>query len=177
MPKKVLLIIAHEGFQPMEYSAPKKVLADAGVTVVTASDASGIATSAHTGERVMVDLTLLEVRAVDYDGIFFIGGQGALDHLDNEDSYRVAREAAASGKLWGAICVSPRILANAGVLKNKIATGWDGDNELAGILAAAGATYQRESVVQDGQLITGSGPAAAEEFGKTILAVLTMVLA
>lgn len=165
--KKVLLIIAHCDFQSIEYGAAKKILQAAGIQVVTASNLPGPAVSSA-NEQVPVDVVLDDVKAVDYDGVFFIGGAGALKNLDNEKSYWIIREVAQSGKIWGAICISPRILAAAGVLKNKKATGWDGDNELAGILEKVGAEYVREPVVVDGNLITGNGPVAVEEWGQKI---------
>lgn len=170
--KKVLLIIAHRGFQPVEYGTPRQVLTAAGIQVVTASNILGTAVSSMTNEPARVDVVLDEVKIDDYDGMFFIGGPGALANLDNEKSYRIISEVSASGKIWGAICISPRILAAAGVLENKKATGWDGDNELVGILAKAGAEYVRKPVVVDGNLITGNGPEAAEEWGTAIARAL-----
>ena len=169
--KKVLLIIAHLDFQPLEYGGPKKVLSAAGVQVVTASDQGGIAMAAYTGEKVPVDLTLDQVKPAEYDGIFLIGGPGAPDYLNNEITYKIMREIAVSGKLWGAICISPRILAAAGVLQGKKATGWNGDGELGVVLEGAGAEYVREPVV-DGKFITACGPVAAEDFGRAILQAL-----
>jgi len=167
--KKVLLIIAHHGFQPREYEKPKKVLTVAGVRVETASDQAGVAVSSITHEQVKVDVTLENVEAADYDGIFLIGGPGALEHLDNEKTYQIIRQAVQAGKAFGAICISPRILAKAGVLKDKKATGWNNDDQLAAILARAGAEYVCEPVVSDGKLVTAWGPDAAEEFGQEIL--------
>lgn len=167
--KKILLIIAHENFQPIEYKIPKKIFTNAGIKVMTASDVSGTAVSANTGEFAKVDLILEEVKVADYDGIFFVGGQGASDYLENESAYRIAREALKAGKALGAICYSTRILAQAGVLKNRKTTGWDGDNELSGILKKAGAEYIRQPVVDDGKLITAVGPPAAEDWAKKIL--------
>lgn len=172
--KKVLFIIAHDGFQPMEYSAPKKILESAGIEVVTASDLGGVAVSLIGQEQAKVDVALSEVEVSDYVGLFFIGGAGALEHLDNDQSYEIIRKAAAGGKIFGAICISPRILAKAGVLKNKKATGWDGDNELGAILSSAGAEYIREPVVIDGNLITVDGPSAAEAFGKAVASKLSL---
>ena len=169
--KKVLFIIAHHGFQPVEYGTAKKVLQSAGVQIITASNLSGVAVSS-TNESVLVDIVLDDVEISNYDGIFFIGGPGALANLDNEKSYRIIREVAVSGKIWGAICISPRILASAGVLKNKKVTGWDKDNELAGIFVKAGAEYVHESVVVDENLITGNWPLAAEEWGRAIARAL-----
>ena len=170
--KPILLVIAHEGFQPVEYDVPKRALLTSGFEVKTASDLLGTAISAIDQEEAEVDLTLDSVAVSDYDGIFFIGGPGALEFLNNEKSYRVIREAAKECKVWGAICISPRILAEAGVLKGRKATGWDDDGELVGILSGVGAEYIKEPVVVDGNLITASGPAAAEEFGREIVRVL-----
>ncbi len=170
--KPILLVIAHEGFQPVEYDVPKRALLTSGFEVKTASDLLGTAISAIDQEEAEVDLTLDSVAVSDYDGIFFIGGPGALEFLNNEKSYRVIQEAAKECKVWGAICISPRILAEAGVLKGRKATGWDDDGELVGILSGVGAEYIKEPVVVDGNLITASGPAAAEEFGREIVRVL-----
>lgn len=170
--KKILLIIAHHGWQPREYSVPKRVLTVAGVKVDTASDQSGTAVSSITHEQVKIDVVLENVVTTDYDGIFLIGGPGALEHLDNEKTYQIIRQAVQASKAFGAICISPRILAKAGVLKDKKATGWDNDGQLAAILARAGAEYVYKPVVTDGKLITSWGPDAAEEFGQAILTVI-----
>lgn len=167
--KKVLLIVAHYGFQPLEYGIPKKILEDNGVEVVTASDKSGKAISALTQEKIKVDLVLDNIVVENYDGIFLIGGPGALEYLDNEVTHRIIQEAKDNNKLFGAICISPRILAKAGVLSGKKVTGWNKDGQLDEILIMAGAEYIKKPVVVDGKLITGWGPDAASEFGQTIL--------
>jgi len=170
--KKVLLIIASNGFQPLEYSQPKTILEKKGVEVITASDQVGVAVSAVEAMKTQVDLVLDDVKVEEYDGIFIMGGSGALKHLDNKKTYRIIREVADSGKVWGAICISPRILAHAGVLRQKKVTGWNDDGNLDQILSDAGAEYVREPVVVDDKLITGWGPNAAEEFGRVILKVV-----
>lgn len=170
--KKILLVIAHHGFQPKEYGETKRVLTAAGVRVDTASDQSGTAISSITHEEVKVDIVLEDVKVANYDGLFFIGGPGALEHLDNEKSHRIIREAARNGKIFGAICISPRILARAGVLNGQKATGWNDDGGLVDILEQAGAVYVCEPIVVDGKLVTGWGPDAAKEFGQAILTVI-----
>ena len=72
----------------------------------------------------------------------------------------------------GAICIAPRILAKAGVLKNVHATGWDGDGELQRVFDTYGVIRVEESVVMDGVVVTAHGPAAARDFGKKIIEVL-----
>ncbi|MFH1947206.1 MAG: DJ-1/PfpI family protein [Candidatus Magasanikbacteria bacterium] len=170
--KKILLLIASEGYQPLEYGEPKRILESAGHKVFTVSDKSSMALAAYDGSSTNVDLTLDEISVDSGDALFLIGGPGALDHLDNEKTYNLLQAWEKTGKPYGAICVSPRILAHAGVLKSKKATGWNGDNELAGIFMEAGVDYIRESVVVDCNVITGSGPEVAEEFGRAIIGVL-----
>ena len=46
--RKILMIIAHEGFQQVEYGIPKKTFEQAGFAVVTASNKPGIATAKDT---------------------------------------------------------------------------------------------------------------------------------
>jgi len=169
MAKKILLIIAFEGFQPKEYSDPKNILKNAGVEVLTASNKMGTAVSAYLNLPVNVDLSLDDVVVKDYSGIFLIGGPGALECLDNEKVYKIMTQAKENGLGWGAICISTRILAKANLLQNKQATGWNGDGELPLILKNAGAIYQEENVVVDDKLITAVGPNSASDFGQAIL--------
>jgi protease I len=164
----VVLVIASEGYQSIEYSVPKSILENSGITVITASDKPGMATS-QDGATTRIDTTLDKVSVDDIDALFFIGGTASLDHLDNEASHTLLNQIAKKRKPFGAICLSVRILAHAGVLVGKRATGWDGDSELEKIFKQAGATYIRNDVVVDGNLITAVGPHAAQEFGAKIL--------
>jgi len=169
--EKVLLVVASEGYQQVEYNTPKKILENAGFTVVTASNKPEAAI-AKDGSTTEVNIVLDNVNINDYLGIFFIGGPGALENLDNAVSYGIIKAAAQANMIFGAICVSTRILAKADVLKGKQATGWDGDNELGGIYKEHNVTYVPENVVVDGNVITATGPKAAEQFGQQIVAAL-----
>lgn len=168
---KVLLVVANEGYQQTEYEIPKKILIEAGVQVQTASD-KAIHAIAKDGSTTPVDLTLDKVDPDDYEGIFFIGGPGALEHLDNELSYRIIRHASQNGSAVGAICISPRILAKAGILKNRKATGWDGDGQLVAFYKEYNVEYVRKNVVVDKYIVTANGPQAAQEFGEQIVALV-----
>lgn len=170
--KKVLLLVAQEGFQSKEYFDTRKTLEQAGIEVVTAAPSHTTAVS-HINEEVMPDLDLKSVRIPDYNGIFAVGGSGALKHLDNEETVRIFKEVAQSkGYPYGAICISPRILARAGVLQGKRATGWDEDGALQEIFDAHGVTYIKEPVVVDGSVITANGPSVAHDFANTIARVV-----
>ena len=170
--KKVILVVASVDYQPVEYSIPKKMLEDAGITVITASDKPGAAI-AKDGTTTTVDITLDKINITDYNGIFFIGGPGAETHLDNGVSYHLLSEAKKHLIPYGAICWSVRILAKAWALQGKKATGWDGDNALRTILEAYHATYEEgKMIVTDGEVATAVGPEVAHEFGKAIIRVM-----
>jgi protease I len=168
----VLLVIASQGFQQDEYNIPKNMLRNAGFTVITASDKPGIAT-AKNGTTTHVDITLDKVLVNNYAGIFFIGGPGAEECLDNNTSYKIIQDAFYQHKPIGAICIASRILANAGILDGKYATGWNEDGLLEGIFAENHAIYlPTEKVVVDSHIITATDPSVAQEFGKRIIELL-----
>ncbi len=168
--KKVLFIIAFRDFKDEECFTPLEALIKKGIKVEIASDKKGTAIGAEGGE-LEVDHTLDELEVNDYDGVFFIGGPGALKHLDNGKSYKIARHTLKKGKLLGAICISPVILAKAGVLQGRKATVWHNalQKKPIRILEREGATVSDEKVVKDEKIITANGPAAASSFGKKIL--------
>jgi len=171
--EKILMVIAHNGFQPLEYSAPKQLLQKAGYTVETASDKSGTARAAYTNLTTHVDVTLENVQPEEYKAILFVGGPGCLGHLDNSLSYAIIKKAYEKNILIGAICLAPRILAASGILSGKKATGWDGDNNLAKIFASHDVHYIRnKKVVVDNNIITATDPTAAAAFGKAIIQAL-----
>ena len=172
--KKIAMIIAFRDFRDAEYFVPKEILEKAGIEVKTASNKKGIAIGADGGD-VKVDLLVSEINPAEFAAVVFIGGSGCLENLDNESSYRVAQETVSQNRVLASICLSPVILAKAGVLEGKKATVWSSvmDRSSVRILKDNGAIYQDEDVVVDGKIITGNGPGAAKEFGETIVEVLT----
>ncbi|MCK5632803.1 DJ-1/PfpI family protein [bacterium] len=169
----VLLVIASQGYQPIEYSVPKGILQHSGIAVLTASNTDNKIATASDGTTTTVDKELKNVTPEDFDAIFFIGGPGALQHLDNATSYNLLKKTADANKPFGAICASVRILAKSGVITNKKVTGWNGDNKLTAILEKAGALFIRKPVVIDNTIVTAIGPESAQEFGAKILSILS----
>jgi putative intracellular protease/amidase len=168
----VLLVIASHDFQQVEYHETKKAIAAADFPVVTVSDKSGSAI-AKDGSKVPVEITIDNIMPNNYAGIFFIGGPGALEHLDNSASYKIAQEAFNHNKPVGAICIATRILAKSGILHDKDATGWNGDGELNKIYAENNVHYlPTEKVVVDGNVITATDPSVAHDFGEHIVEML-----
>jgi protease I len=173
--KKVAIILAFKDFRDAEYFVPKEILEKAGATVTPVSTQKGKALGADGGDA-EIDITTEELKVVDFDVVIFIGGPGALKYLDNEKSYTIIRETVSQGKVLGSICISPVILAKAGVLKDKKATVWSSvlDRSAIKILKEKGATYIPEEVVIDGKIVTGNGPDASEEFAAKLMGLLTL---
>jgi len=171
--KKVAIIIAYKDFKDEEYFASRGILETAGAEIKVVSDNLGnlgTASGADGGEA-KVDIKLSDLNVSDFDAVVFIGGPGALSHLDNQDSYRIAKEAVGRNKILAAICISPTILAKAGVLQGKKATVWTSplDKGPKKILEENGVEFQDKSVVVDGNIITANGPSAAKKFGEEIV--------
>jgi protease I len=166
---KALLIIAPKDFRDEELFHTKEVLEKAGIKTEIASLRKGEATG-MLGGRVSVDLTIDRVKVEDYDAVIFVGGSGSSVYFKNERALTIAREAFSLGKVVAAICIAPVILANAGVLKGKKATVWNG--EFLKMLEAGGAKHTGRNVEIDGKIVTANGPHAAKDFGKKIAELL-----
>ncbi len=173
MTKKIALVVASKGYQQDEYNETYKVLIKAGVTVVTVSDKLGDAV-AHDGSTTRVDMTIDQVQPALFDGLFLIGGRGAMRGkcLDTPVVSKLLNEFLTLNKPYGAICVSPRILAQAEVLRNKKATAWNDDGLTEQVFADHGVIFVHDAVVVDGNVVTANGPQAAQAFGQAILTVL-----
>lgn len=169
--KKIGLVVASEGFQFDEYDRTSEIIESSNkAQVITISDQAGTAASSN-NKTIDVDLTLKQVDTTKLDGLYFIGGPGALEKLDNNISYNLLEQMQILNKPLGAICISVRILAKAGVLKNRKATGWNGDNKLETIFKRYQVEYVDTLVVTDGLIVSAKGPDAAIEFGREILCV------
>ncbi len=172
MKKNIILLIAHEGYQQVEYGVTREILAsESNIHLITASDEAGTALAKDCSSSV-VDITVEQIKPTECDGLFIIGGPGALACLDTKPVHALLEQMMALGKPYGAICISSRILAAAGVLGGKKATGWDDDKKLAGIFKKHGVTYVEQPVVVDGTVVTATGPEAAQSFAQAILKVV-----
>ena len=170
--KKIAMFIAFKGFRDEEYFVPKKILEAAGHKITAVSTKIGTATG-KLGGKAQTDCLISEINYKDYDAITLVGGPGALPELDNAAVHEIFRNAAADGKLIAAICISPMVLAHAGLLKGKKATVWT-DAEQSNIpdFKACGAIYKGAAAEHDGKIITANGPAAAKEYAEKILKAL-----
>jgi len=162
--KNIVMIIAFNRFRDEEYAEPKKVFELAEVKVITASTQLGTATG-KLGMKTSVDITLAQLNAADYDAVLFVGGPGSFDLYENKTCHKIAQDTLAQGKVLGAICAAPGILAHAGVLQGKKATMFDD----TGVLAQFGAIYTGNDVEVDGKIITATGPVTTKAWAEAIL--------
>lgn len=158
------MVIAPEVFRDEEYEHPKQVLEARGASVVTASRAAGTC-HGKLGLTAEATLGIAEAKATDYDAVLFVGGGGAEVFFDDPVAHDLARKTLAAGKVVGAICIAPSILARAGLLAGVRATAFPSQQD---DLAAHGAVWTGAPVEVSGPIVTASGPEAARGFGLAV---------
>jgi len=165
------MVLAPTDFTDQEYAKPRAAFDKALASVTVASTTRGTAVG-HDGLKVPVTTASAELRTDQFDAIVVVGGQGAMGSLVNDAALlALLRSAAVQGKVVGAICLAPVVLARAGVLRNLPATCYP-DARVIRWLTLNGAEYRAGSVVVSGRVVTASGPAAADEFARRILEAL-----
>jgi putative intracellular protease/amidase len=204
---------AKTGFWLEEFAAPYYVFQDAGaqITLVTPaggqppldpkSDEAGFQTDAtrrfKTDDAAQVALAhtskLADVKAADFDAVFYPGGHGPLwDLAEDKHSIALIEALLAAGKPVAAVCHAPGVLrhpkqANGqSVVQGKQVTGFTNSEEAAvgltdvvpflveDMLKANGGTYSQGAdwapfVLTDGNLITGQNPASSEPAAHALL--------
>lgn len=204
------------GFWVEEFAAPYYVLADAGVDITLASPKGGMppidpssespdaqteATDRYYKDESLQNklantVKLAEVKAEDYDAVFYPGGHGPLwDLASSQDSIKLIEAFAKQEKPIAAVCHAPAVFADVKnengepLVKGKKVTGFTNTEEEAvnltdvvpflveDKLKELGGHYSKEGdwqshVVRDGLLITGQNPASSEEAAKELLKLL-----
>ncbi len=204
------------GFWVEEFAAPYYKFLDANFDIVVATpkggqapiDPSSEVSSAQTkdteryykdekAQEVIAHTQLLsEMKAADFDAIFYPGGHGPLwDLANDEDSAKLILDFYNSDKLVGAVCHAPGAFINVKFengdpfVKGKNVTGFSNTEEAAVKLTGVvpflvetemeklGATYSKVAdwgvhVVTDGLLITGQNPASSESVAEKMISLL-----
>jgi putative intracellular protease/amidase len=204
------------GFWVEEFAAPYYELADAGAEISLASPkggqppidpASELAAAQTTfthrfdkdaalKQKLAHTLKLSEVKAADYDAVFYPGGHGPLwDLVKDTNSIALLEAFQQQGKPMALVCHAPCALLNVklpngeALIKRKNVTGFS-DTEEAAVkltkvvpflledeLKKTGAHYSKGPdwgvyVKTDGLLITGQNPASSAEAAKVLLKLL-----
>ncbi len=160
---KVAVILA-DGFEEIEAMAIIDVLRRAEMDVVIAGLHDGAVSSARK-VSVVPDSVINLISAEDFDMIVLPGGQPGSDNLNADKRVKdLVRDFHRKGKLTGAICAAPYVLANAGILEGKHATSYPTYRDRLG-----NAVYEEKTVVVDGNVLTSRGPGTALYFGLAIV--------
>lgn len=204
------------GFWIEEFAAPYYLFKDAGATITIASPKGGQppidpksnepesltpATIKFNADEALQQLlantvVLKEMKAEDFDAVFYPGGHGPLWDLTNdEDSVKLIEDFWNSKKPVASVCHAPSVLLNAKdddgepLVKNKKVTGFtNGEEEAVKLtdivpflledeLINKGGDYSKKGdwstyVVVDGMLITGQNPQSSEAAAEELLKLL-----
>ena len=139
---------------------------------------------------------LVEMKADDFDAVFYPGGHGPLWDLHNDQNSIALIEAfIAAGKPVAAVCHAPAVLLKAkdengdALIKNKAVTGFSNSEEAAveltdivpylleDELIAMGGIYKKADdwnslAVVDGLIITGQNPGSSVAVAEALLKAL-----
>ena len=204
------------GFWVEEFAAPYYVLADAGVTITLASpkggqppiDPKSEAPDAQTPaterfyqdqdlkEKLAQTVILSEIKADDYDAVFYPGGHGPLWDLANDShSIQLIEAFIKQEKPVALVCHAPAALVKVKaadgdpLVQGKLVTGFSNTEEeavkltdvvpflLEDELKRLGGIYSKGAdwgsfVINDGLLITGQNPGSSEEAAQELLHAL-----
>jgi 4-methyl-5(b-hydroxyethyl)-thiazole monophosphate biosynthesis len=159
---KILVPLA-EGVEEMEAVIVMDTLRRAGFEVVGAGLKAGPLTASR-GVRLIPDVTLDEVRALDFDAIVLPGGKGVALLKQDARVLEAVRVLHQAGRWVCAVCAAPLVLQAAGILAGRAVTCFPG---VADQLTAA--TRSDARVVVDGTLITSQGAGTSLEFALEIV--------
>lgn len=169
--KKIAMVVGQRYFKDEELEVPKALFEKEGALVSIVSSKLDSAES-DLGTKVKPDIPIDDLSVAEFDAIVFIGGTGVKrDFWESPVAYAVAQEAVKQDKILAAICWGSVVLANAGVLEGKKATGHTAQNAHE-ILKSKGCDYTGASVTVDGNIITGFGPSNADSFAVAIIEAL-----
>jgi 4-methyl-5(b-hydroxyethyl)-thiazole monophosphate biosynthesis len=154
------------GFEELEALAPVDILRRGGQEVITVSVTGSLFVESSHGVTVKADLLFEDTDLGDADLLLLPGGMPGSKNLNVHEGVRAALTShAAKKRLIGAICAAPMVLGSLGLLQGRRATCSPGFE-----IYLTGAEYTAELVTEDGNIITGEGPAASMPYAYALLA-------
>lgn len=158
----MVYVFLAEGFELVEAMAPVDILRRAKVEVKTVG-VTGKVVAASNGVPVTADIEISEAVKDGLDCIVLPGGlPGTLNLEKSAQVQDFIDFSAGNGKLIGAICAAPSILAHKGLLQGREATAYPSFQK---DLTQGGARLSESYVVSDGIFITGRGMGVSTQFG------------
>lgn len=166
---KIYILFA-DGYEVIEALATADVMFRAGIETVRVAVGSTLdVTSSHNLATVHCDCTIDDARFDDGDALILPGGNpGYINLRSSTKVCDVVRDFYNSGRIVGAICGAPTVLAAAGIAHHREITC---HSSVVGEMGEY--SYRGGSVVEDGNLITGAGAGVSVEFALAVAARLT----
>lgn len=165
----VVLIPLAPGFEELEAVTVIDLLRRAQIEVVCAGLSNGPVKGSR-GTVLVPDTTLDDALTRDYDMVVLPGGQPGATNLENDTRLRgLLKRMAAAGKYTAAICAAPKVLAAAGLLDGKRATGFPGAVD---IKQFPRVRLEALDVITDGRVVTSRGPGTAMDFALELITLL-----
>lgn len=167
-PKKVLMVIANNGFQDHEYWISFQVFHDAWFDITVAAGNKWNCIWVF-GTKTLADEEIFFVDPHKYDMTVFVWWWWAYSQYFHDEEYlRLAKN---SRKIW-AICIAPMIVSESGVFNWKTVTGWDQGWVQRSFIEKNWWIWSDDSVVVCGNIVTGNWPDAAEDFAKKCVEII-----
>ncbi|CAO2205156.1 unnamed protein product [Urochloa humidicola] len=166
-PVKKVLVPITAGTEPVEACVPIDVLRRAGADVTVVSAEGLLVVEVMYGVKIVADATVADCADASYDLVALPGGVPGAANLGGCAALEsIVRRHALRGGIYAAICAAPPLaLARWGLLNGVKATAHPAFvEEFPAEVTAVDAT-----VVVDGKVVTGSGPAAAMEFALALV--------
>lgn len=171
--RRVAFLVAAEGIEQVELTDPWVAVERAGHVPVLVSPESGTVQAfdhLDKADTFDVDVTVADASVDDYAALVLPGGVANPDALrTDEQAVAFVRSFVESGKPVAAICHAPWTLVEADVVRGRTMTSWP---SLRTDLRNAGATWQDEEVVVDGNLITSRNPDDLPAFSRALTEAL-----
>lgn len=163
----MVYVMLAEGFEEIEALAVVDILKRANISTKTVGVTGKEVTGSH-GIKVISDITDNEISLSDMQMIVLPGGMPGTVNLEKSSTIQDALDYAYSNQIWiSAICAAPSILGHKNLLNQKKATCYPGfEEDLNGYIKTD------DSVVVDGNIITGKGPGVAIPFALKIVEIL-----
>jgi len=159
---KVVIILA-DGFEELEAVTVIDVLRRAGIEIISAGLHEGPVLSTRQ-IKLIPDTVIDTISSDDFDMLVLPGGMPGSANLNADGRVKgLIRDFNTKGKMTGAICAAPYVLADAGILNGKRATSYPSFKDKLG-----SAIYEEKTVVEDGNILTSRGPGTALSFALAI---------
>lgn len=166
----MVYVLLAEGFELVEAMAPVDILRRAKVEVRTVG-VTGKTVTASNGVPVTADIEIAGAVTEGLDCIVLPGGLPGTVNLEKSGEVQGLIDfCQREGKLIGAICAAPSILAHKGLLKGREATAFPSFQK---DVEEGGGRLSEEFVCRDGQFITARGMGVSTSFGLELAAALT----